>query len=302
MVRWTVEDIPDLRGRTAVVTGANTGIGLETAAHLAGAGATVVLACRNLTKAEAARTAIAERHPFGEIELLRLDLAIQGQIIDAAAEATERFRQIDLLINNAGVLGTPRSLTVDGFESVFGVNHLGHFAFTAGLLPSMLGSPGSRVVTVSSLSHRFGTIRWSDLTGERRYSKAGAYAQSKLANLLFALELQRRLARAGTTTSSLAVHPGMAATDIAGSAMERFPRLTAFGSNFVPKAPDAARPSLRAATDSGAYGGQFYGPGGPGGVAGPPVPTRPGRRALDEQAQARLWRISEEMTGVEFPV
>ncbi len=302
MVRWTSEDIPELEGRTIVVTGANTGIGLETAAHLAGAGATVVLACRNLTKAEAARATIRERHPVGQVELLQLDLAVQGQIVDAAAEATERFRRIDVLINNAGVLGTPRSLTVDGFETVFGVNHLGHFAFTGRILPSMLGSPGSRVVTVSSLSHRFGTIRWSDLTGERRYSRPGAYAQSKLANLLFALELQRRLARAGTTTSSLAVHPGLAATDIAASWVERFPRLAELGSNLVQSPNEAALPSLRAATDPDAYGGQFYGPGGRCGVAGPPVPTRPARRALDEQDQARLWQISEELTGVEFPV
>jgi NAD(P)-dependent dehydrogenase (short-subunit alcohol dehydrogenase family) len=302
MARWTSEDIPDLGGRTAIVTGANTGIGLETAAHLAGVGATVVLACRNLAKAASAVATIAERHPSSPVEVLELDLAVQGQIVDAAAEATERFPRIDILVNNAGVLGIPRTLTVDGFESVFGVNHLGHFAFTGRVLPTILGTPDSRVVTVSSLSHRFGTIRWNDLTGERRYSQSGAYAQSKLANLLFALELQRRLTRARASTSSLAVHPGFAATDIAAGPLERVPRLAALGARFVPTPSEAARPSLRAATDVGAYGGQFYGPGGPGGVGGPPVVTRPGRRALAEDDQIRLWEVSQALTGVEFPV
>jgi NAD(P)-dependent dehydrogenase (short-subunit alcohol dehydrogenase family) len=301
-VGWTTAAIPDLRGRTVVVTGANTGIGLETAAHLAGSGATVVLACRNLAKADEARTSIAERHPTADVEVLRLDLADQRQIGDAAAEARERFARVDVLVNNAGVLGLPRSLTVDGHESVFGVNHLGHFTFTAGILPSLLAVPGSRVVTVSSLSHRFGTIAWDDLTGERRYSRSGAYARSKLANLLFAFELQRRLVRAAAATSSLAVHPGMAATDIAAGLLDRFPKLVELGSGFVQSPDQAALPSLRAATDPEAYGGQFFGPGGRGGIAGPPVPTRPGRRALVEQDQARLWRVSEELTGVTFPL
>ena len=302
MARWTTDDIGDLEGRTAIVTGANTGIGFETAAHLAGAGATVVLACRNLTKATDARSAIVERHPSAAVELLQLDLAVQQQVAGAAAEATERFPAVDILVNNAGVLGLPRSLTVDGYETVFGVNHLGHFTFTAGVLPVLLGTPGSRVVTVSSLSHRFGTIRWDDLTGERRYSPMHAYAQAKLANLLFALELQRRLARAGAATCSLAAHPGFAATDIAAGPLERVATLAELGRNLVPSPAEAARPSLRAATDPGAYGGQFYGPGGVGGIGGAPVATRPARRALDEDAQARLWRVSEELTGAAYPV
>lgn len=302
MARWTTQDIPDLRGRTAVVTGANTGIGLGTATGLAAAGATVVLACRNRAKADAARVSIHERCPSASVELLELDLASQQQVRAAATEACERFGTIDILVNNAGVLGTPRTLTVDGFEQVFGVNHLGHFAFTGALLPALLATPGSRVVTVSSLSHRYGSIRWDDLTGERRYSRAAAYAQSKLANLLFALELQRRLARAGAPTASLAVHPGMAATDILGPIVDRVPRLVEVGGRFVQSPDLAALASLRAATDPDAYGGQFYGPSGRGGIAGPPVPTRPACRALDEDAQARLWHLSESLTGVTSPV
>jgi NAD(P)-dependent dehydrogenase (short-subunit alcohol dehydrogenase family) len=292
---WTAADIPDLRGRTAVVTGANTGIGLETAAALAAAGATVVLACRNPDRARAARSLLEARRPAGAVEVLRLDLADQRQIADAADEVRGRFERVDRLVNNAGVLGIPRSLTADDFESVFGTNHLGHFAFTGRILPSLLATPGSRVVTVSSMSHRVGRIAWDDLGGERRYRKARAYAQSKLANLLFAFELQRRLAVAGAATVSLAAHPGFAATEIIGTgALTR-----SIGERYVPSPADAALPSLRAATSPGAYGGQYYGPSGRGGIRGTPVVVAPARRALDEGAQRRLWERSVELTGVE---
>ena len=301
-VTWTTGDIPDLDGRTAIVTGSNTGIGLQTAAALADNGATVVLACRDLARAENARSTILTGRPAGSVELLRLDLSHQGQIAEAAAEATERFERIDILINNAGVLGVPHQLTGDGFELVFGTNHLGHFAFTGRLLPTLLATPGSRVVTVSSLSHRWSVIPWNDLTGERRYSKTRAYGHSKLANLLFSFELQRRLARAAATMSSLAAHPGTAASDIFRSMVENHPRSFGFGARFIPTPADAARSSLRAATDPGAYGGQFYGPSGFAGLAGPPIATSPARRATREADQARLWDISTELTGVKYPL
>jgi NAD(P)-dependent dehydrogenase (short-subunit alcohol dehydrogenase family) len=303
---WSVADIPDLGGRTVVVTGANTGIGLATAAALAGAGARVVLACRNLEKAAAARSTIEARRPAGPIELLQLDLADQRQIAAAADETLERFGRIDRLVNNAGVLGIPRSLTVDGFETVLGTNHLGHFAYTGRVLPALLATPGARVVTVSSMSHRVGRIRWHDLTGERSYGKAHAYAQSQLANLLFAFELQRRLVLAGADAVSLAAHPGFAATEImgtaggGGAAKDRLKRLAA--DRYVPSPEDAALPTLRAATAPDAYGGQYYGPSGTGGVKGPPVVVPPARRALDEDAQRRLWDVSVELTGVTFPL
>jgi NAD(P)-dependent dehydrogenase (short-subunit alcohol dehydrogenase family) len=302
---WTAADIPDLVGRTAVVTGANSGIGLETAAALSAAGATVVLACRNPERAEAAKANIESRRGSGPVEVLTLDLADQTQIAAAADEALDRFPRIDRLINNAGVMAIPFSRTVDGFETVFGTNHLGHFAFTGRILPALLATPRSRVVTVASQSYRLGRIRWHDLDAERGYSQARAYAQAKLANLLFAFELQRRLVLVGAHTISLAAHPGSASTEIGSNALSRMPRwdrqLRAVGERFLASATDAALPALRAATSPDAYGGQFYGPGNFGGMKGPPVTVSPARRALDEQAQARLWDLSVALTGVDLP-
>jgi NAD(P)-dependent dehydrogenase (short-subunit alcohol dehydrogenase family) len=298
--------LPDLHGRTVVITGANTGIGLETAAALAGAGATVVLACRNLDKAKDAKADIEVRHPAAAVELLRLDLADQAMIADAAAETLDRFERIDRLVNNAGVMGIPRTLTADGFEMVFGTNHLGHFAYTGRVLPALLATPASRVVTVSSMSHRLGRIRWDDLRGERSYGKARAYAQSKLANLLFAFELQRRLVLGGADTISVAAHPGFAATDIVrrgdGSAMGGGRSGGPPGARFVQSPADAARSSLRAATAPGVYGGQYFGPGGRGGLSGPAVPVPPARRALDADDQRRLWELSVELTAIDYPL
>jgi NAD(P)-dependent dehydrogenase (short-subunit alcohol dehydrogenase family) len=300
-VSWTTKDIGDLGGRTVVVTGANSGIGLETAAALAAAGATVVLACRNPARAEAARAALAERHPGAHLELLRLDLASLDQIADAAAETAERFARIDLLVNNAGVMASERSVTEDGFELLFGTNHLGHFAYTGRIMPRILATPGSRVVTIGSLSYRLGRIHWNDLGLERRYREASAYAQSKLANALFCLELQRRLSVAGAATISLGAHPGMAVTEIIAERVERYPRYAGFMKRHViQSAAEAARSPLRAATDPGAYGGQLYGPTQLGGTSGPPRTVAWARRALDEVDQTRLWAISEELTGVTF--
>jgi NAD(P)-dependent dehydrogenase (short-subunit alcohol dehydrogenase family) len=299
---WTVADIPDLRGRSAVVTGANSGIGLETAAALAGAGATVVLACRNLEKAKVALADIEARHTGASVELLALDLADQSQIARAAEEARARFPQIDVLVNNAGVMALPFCRTADGFEMVFGTNHLGHFAFTGRLVPALLAAPHARVVTVSSMSHRLGRIRWDHLDDERGYNKPRAYAQSKLANMLFAFELQRRFARAGVAAMSLAAHPGFANTEIGRSnaLSEGSSRFAEASARFVPTAAEAARPSLRAATSPDAYGGQYYGPAGRGGVKGPPVVVPPARRVFDEEDQARLWALSVQRTGVDF--
>jgi NAD(P)-dependent dehydrogenase (short-subunit alcohol dehydrogenase family) len=302
-VTWTTGDIPDLTGRTAIVTGANSGIGFEIAAALAGAGATVVLACRNPERAEAARAALADRDPKGPIEVLRLDLASLGQVADAAEETTERFARVDLLVNNAGVMGTERSTTSDGFELLFGTNHLGHFAYTGRVLPRLLETPRSRIVVIGSLSSRFGRIRWDDLASERRYRESRAYAQSKLAGALFCLELQRRLAVSGASTIALGAHPGFAATDIIADRVERHPRYAGFMKDHViPTAADAARSPLRAATDPGAYGGQYYGPSERAGTSGPPVAIPWVRRAFDEAAQARLWRVSEELTGVTYDI
>lgn len=315
---WTTADIGDQQGRTFVVTGANTGIGLETAAGLAAAGATVVMACRSTDKAEAARERIEARDPKGILEILRLDLADQRQIADAAVEAIERFPRIDALVNNAGVMALPLSYTPDGHEMVFGTNHLGHFAFTGRVLSALQAAPRARVICVSSLSHKLGRIAWDDLRGERRYRKSRAYAQSKLANLLFAFGLQRRLVLAGYTTISLGAHPGTVATEIGrdrsdtdsfrNRIRESGPSLWfqermggESGGPLAQSAADGALPSLRAATDPGAYGGQYYGPSSRGGARGAPVAVPPGKRALNEVDQDRLWKLSEELTGFSYP-
>ena len=300
-VAWTTDDIPDLTGRTAIVTGANSGVGFETAAALTAAGATVVLACRSPERAEVARAAITERHPDGRVEVLRLDLASLGQVAEAADEARQRFDRVDLLVNNAGVMSTERSTTEDGFELLFGTNHLGHFAFTGRILPLLLRTPRSRVVTIGSLSYRFGRIRWDDLALERRYRESRAYSQSKLANAMSSLELQRRLAAAGAPTISLAAHPGFAATAIIAERVERHPRYAELmKTHVIQSAAEAARSSLRAATAPGAYGGQLYGPSKRGGTSGPPLVAPWARRALDEGERTRLWELSEELTGVTY--
>lgn len=298
----TIADVPDLTDLTVVVTGANTGIGLETAAALAGAGATVVLACRNRDKAGAARADIEARRPRGRVEVLRLDLASQAQIKDAAAETLERFPRIDRLINNAGVMSTTRAETEDGFELLFGTNHLGHFAYTGRILPALLAVPRSRIVTVASLSQRLGRIRWDDLQSQGSYRQFTAYAQSKLACMLFAFGLQRRLTAAGEDTISLAAHPGFAATDI--MQRERYPRLARLerrlGAPFIQTPAEASVSSLRAATDPTAHGGQFFGPAHRAQTEGPPIAIPPSKRALDDAAQDRMWAVSEQLTGVEF--
>lgn len=303
-VRWTTDDIPDLHDRTVVVTGANTGIGFETAAALAAAGATVVIACRNPDRADAARADIEARRPRGRVEIVRLDLASQAQIADAAAETLERFPRIDRLVNNAGVMSASRRETEDGLELLFGTNHLGHFAYTGRILPALLRAPRSRVVTVASLSQRVGRIRWDDLQSERSYRQSAVYSQSKLASMLFCFALQRRLSAAGTDTISLAAHPGFAATDILQR--EGHPRLARLerriGEPFVQTPAEAARSLLRATTDPTAHGGQFFGPSQRFGTEGPPVAVLPSKRALDDDSQARLWDLSERLTGVEFPL
>ena len=308
---WTTDDIPSQDGRTAIVTGSNTGLGFEVAAELAGAGAITVLACRSTDKAEHARTEILDRHPEATVEVLQLDLGDLGQIREAGAETTERFPAVDLLVNNAGVMVPPRSTTADGFELQFGTNHLGHFAYTGLVLPALLAGAPSRVVTVSSLAHQQGRMRWDDLHWERTYDRFRSYAQSKLANLLFAFELQRRLMDAGRNgadgTVSLAAHPGVSATElgryIPGATLpgvKQVVRLTM--SLATQSAAGGARPVLRAATDPEAAGFEYYGPSGFNEMRGAPVVVQPGPHARDRDDWARLWAISEELTGVTYPL
>jgi NAD(P)-dependent dehydrogenase (short-subunit alcohol dehydrogenase family) len=299
---WTVDRIPDQSGRLAIVTGANSGLGLVTAQELARAGARVVLACRNVAKGEAACDTIERAAPGAQFELEELDLA--G--LDSVRAFAERFHAahhgLDLLINNAGVMAPPRRRTADGFELQFGTNHLGHFALTALLIGAMEGREDARVVTLSSGAHRFGRIAFDNLGGDRHYFRWRAYGQSKLANLLFALELDRRLRAAGSNVKSLAAHPGWAATNLQFAAAPLFDQAVMWVGNHVIAQSDemGALPTLYAATEPGLEGGTFVGPDGILEQRGHPEPVAPNRAARDEEVAQRLWQVSEEMTGVRF--
>jgi len=297
--KWTTADVPGQHGRLAVVTGANTGLGLEAARVLAARGASVVLAVRDIEKGKRAADRIAGAAPGANVMVQPLDLTSLDSIRAAAGELRAQHPGIDLLINNAGVMFPPKQTTRDGFELQFGTNHLGHFALTGLLLEQMLRVPGYRVVTVSSIAHRVqARINFDDLQGERSYRRVAAYGQSKLANLMFTYELQRRLSGAGTTIA-VAAHPGLAATELTRNS----PAIAAFSYARVSQnAAMGALPILRAATDPSVLGGQYYGPGGFFGTRGHPKLAHSSRQSHDTAIQHRLWTVSEELTGVTFPV
>ncbi|WP_327106488.1 SDR family NAD(P)-dependent oxidoreductase [Nonomuraea glycinis] len=295
---WTEQHIPDQHGRVAIVTGANTGLGFETARMLAARGATVVLAVRDIEKGKQAAARIT-----GDVTVQALDLTSLDSIRAAAADLRAAHPRIDLLINNAGVMYTPRQTTADGFELQFGTNHLGHFALTGLLLDRLLPVPGSRVVTVSSTGHRIrAAIHFEDLQWERSYSRVAAYGQAKLANLMFTYELQRRLASHGTTVA-VAAHPGVSNTELVRNAPAalRVP-ITWLAPLLTQTAEMGALPTLRAATDPAVAGGQYYGPGGRGEIRGYPKLVTSSPDSHDQAVQQRLWTASEELTGVTFPV
>ena len=301
--RWSAADIPPLAGRSAVVTGANTGLGLETARALAAHGASVVLAVRVVSKGEAAAAAIRASAPGSDVVVQELDLASLASIRDAAATLHDRHERIDLLVNNAGVMSTPQSTTDDGFELQFGVNHLGHFAFTGLLLDRLLPVHGSRIVTVSSVAHRFRSrIDPEDLNGTRAYDRFSAYTRSKLANLLFTYELQRRLVAAGAATEALAAHPGWSGTELARHSPAAF-RLAERVARPLAQTPAlGAQPTLRAATDPAAVGGEYYGPRGIAHLWGHAGVVHSNRDSHDRELARRLWDTSEALTRVTFPV
>jgi NAD(P)-dependent dehydrogenase (short-subunit alcohol dehydrogenase family) len=302
MAKWTAADIPDQTGRVAVITGANTGLGYETAAGLAEHGARVVLAVRNLDKGKDAATRITANSPHADVALQELDLTSLDSIRAAAEQLRSEHDRIDLLINNAGVMYTPKSTTKDGFELQFGTNHLGHFAFTGLLLDRLLPFAGSRVVTVSSIGHRIrADIHFDDLQWERAYNRVGAYGQAKLANLLFTYELQRRLAAHGTTIAA-AAHPGGSRTELMRNLPPLVARVSAVVEPLLQDAPMGALPSLRAATDPAVVGGQYFGPDGFAEMRGYPKVVASSRKSHDVDVQRRLWAVSEELTGVVYPV
>ncbi len=304
MSTWTANDIPDLTGRIAIVTGATSGIGFEAALALAAKGAETVLAVRDVARGQACAAQIRQSHPAAKLQVLPLDLASLASIA-AFAEQAAALPRVDILLNNAGLGFQPtRSVTKDGFERQFGTNHLGHFALTGRLIPLLLQAAAPRVVTIASLAHRRGKINFDDLQSERAYNGGRAYSQSKLANLLFARELDRRGRLAGSRLVSVAAHPGlsttgfMAATEmpawqrkIGGVVMGLLGQVAAHG----------ALPGLYAATMPDVSSGQYWGPDGLREMKGPPALAKIAPQANDKAVWARLWTASESLTGVVYP-
>ncbi len=304
---WTAQDVGDQHGRIAVITGANSGLGFETARVLAEHGASVVLAGRDPGRTAAAAGRLRAAIPKAQLETAELDLAALDSVRKAAADLGARFPRLDLLINNAGVMMPPYGLTKDGFELQFGTNHLGHFALTGLLMPSLLAAPGSRIVTVSSNGHRAGRMNFADLQSSRHYQKMAAYGRSKLANLMYTYELQRRLSAAEVQTIAVAAHPGTARTELTRhmSGLSNAAVKTPLGpltSWWVQEAEMGALPILRAATDPAAIGGTYYGPGGLFQLTGYPVVVRSSSRSLNNEAQRRLWAESEQLTQISYPL
>jgi NAD(P)-dependent dehydrogenase (short-subunit alcohol dehydrogenase family) len=303
---WTTDEIPDQQGKVAVVTGGNSGIGYEAALALAKKGAHVVLAVRSAEKGQAAARAIKGAHPAATVETMALDLSDLGSVRGFAEAFLKRFTRLPLLINNAGVMALPFRQTKDGFEMQFGTNHLGHFALTGLLLPAILAAPQSRVVTVSSGMHLRGVMDFANLDGSRSYGRWRAYAQSKLANLLFAYELQRRLATIGADTISVGCHPGYAATNLqtAGPKMDGSrlsERISAIGNRlFAQSAAMGALPTLYAATAPDVNGCDYIGPVGFIQMYGAPGKTPSSARSYDPVVAAQLWQVSEQLTGVRY--
>lgn len=295
---WGAEQVPDQTGRVVIVTGSNSGIGFETARVLAGKGATVIMACRNLDKANPKAEEIRAAHPGCDVEVMRLDLSNLDSVRQFADEFRAKHSRLDLLINNAGIMVPPYGTTAQGFETQFGVNHLGHFALTGLLLDLIVNTPGARIVTVSSVAHYMGKIDFSDLNWERGYKARAAYGQSKLANLLFTYELQRRLAAAGKDTLAVAAHPGWTSTNL----QEHAPSVKFMNRFFGQEPLMGALPTLYAATESDVKGGEYYGPSGLLEMNGPPKRVKSNKRSRDENVAERLWNVSQDLTGVHVPI
>lgn len=296
MTKWTEENIPSLDNKNVIVTGANSGIGFQAAKKLALKGARVIMACRNAEKAARAADMILKKDRGADVEYMHLDLSSLASVSKFAEEYKGRYKKLDILINNAGVMATPYRRTTDGFEWQFGINHLGHFALTGQLLESLNSTPGSRVVTVTSIAHFKGRIHFEDLSGGSWYHRMRSYRQSKLANLLFAYELQRRLTLAGSSAISVAAHPGISATSIVWLP---FP-VNILKDLVLMKASKGALPIVMAATDERIEGGEYLGPAGPMQSCGAPAILKSGRHSYDRHLWQKLWKVSEELTGINY--
>lgn len=294
---------PSQQGKIAIVTGANIGLGYETVIGLAKKGAKVIMACRNIQKAETARKEILEKVPGAGLEILQLDLGDLSSVRAFAKAYTDKYDSLDLLINNAGIMIPPFSKTKDGFESQMGVNYFGHFLLTSLLFPLLNKTPESRVVTLSSIAHRNGKIQFDNLHAEQKYSKMGAYGQSKLACLMFAYELQRRIDASGSKVLSLAAHPGVSNTNL-GQHMSKWLVAIAMPifSFFIHSPENAALPTLYAALGTDVNGGEYFGPTGYNEMKGKPGKVQSKPHAHDKEVAKKLWAVSEELTGEKFSI
>jgi NAD(P)-dependent dehydrogenase (short-subunit alcohol dehydrogenase family) len=296
---WSSADIPNQQGRVCIVTGANTGLGLSNARMLAEKGATVIMACRNIDKANAAAQGIRNAMPGADVAVSALDLSSLASVHEFAARFLAEQDRLDLLINNAGVMMPPRTMTADGFELQFESNHLGHFLLTGLLLPLLNKTSdkttGARVISLSSLAHRSGQIDFDNLNAERSYSRWTSYAQSKLACMMFGLELQRRLEKSGSKTLSLVAHPGGTNTELS----RHVSLLGLFGSLFAQSPDTGSLPTMRAAVDLKVRGGEYYGPKWFH-FRGEAVLEAPRKQALDKAVAAKLWAVSEKLAGIVY--
>lgn len=299
MSGFTARDVPDQHGRTALVTGANTGVGFWTAVHLARAGARVLLGSRSADKGEEALRRLHHEAPGSDADVLPLDLSSLAAVEDAAGRLRESEDRLDVLVNNAGVMMPPYGRTADGFELQLGVNHLGHFALTGHLLPLLAEAPAARVVNVASLAHRGATVDFDDLRAEQGYDAQARYGQSKLANLLFTFELDRRLRASGSRVRALAAHPGIARTELGRYLPGPVRLLTPLVGVVLNTAEQGSWPSLMAATSPEVDGGAYVGPTRLGGMSGPAGLAVSSARAKDADLQRRLWEASVELVGVD---
>ena len=301
---WTKHNIPDLTGKVIIITGGNSGIGFEAAKEFARKGAQTILACRNMDKAETALAQIKEEIPNAATKVMHLDLSVQASVHQFVAEFKDKYKRLDVLVNNAGIMAVPYTTTVDGFESQFATNHLGHFALTGLLIDLLLDTPGSRVINVSSNGHRMGRMDFDNLMyeGGEGYSPLRAYGRSKLTNILFTYELQRRYQANDANAISVAVHPGLAITNLINHLENRwyFKLLKPLLVSWAQSPSMSALPTIRAAIDSDVKGGDYYGPGGSRGIKGYPVLTTSSEASHNEADARRLWQVSEELTGVSY--
>lgn len=300
MTNWTKKNIPDLNEKVFIITGANSGVGYESSLALAEKGATVIMACRNLERAQRSLDAIKQAAPSADLDLMELDLASLKSIRAFTNSFESKYDKLDVLINNGGPIIASRNLTEDGFESHFGINHLGHFALTGLLLNTLVNTPSSRVVTVSSRMHVDGKIEWDDLMGERSYDRMAAYRQSKLAQMLFAIEFNRRLNAKGLSTMSVAAHPGLAKTRWADNNLSGFMKIMGkiMSATSYQSAAMGALPPLYAGTDPNVKTGSYYGP--ENDTKGFPVEVQASDSAHNETDAKRLWELSEKLTGVKY--